>query len=170
MCLGLMGCEVSHDTSSKRCTRSTYDLTKPPTRAQVGMQTGKTTVVCESDTAFDVTLKLPRARRLDMAVTLLTFDSLGAAHAEVDDPTGADLHSERLPMERAVALGERIGHDLGIETAGIRDWRRRVEAGGDTDLSSAFMRSTVGYLTAELQVSHLASDNLNGVHVILSWK
>lgn len=34
---------------------------------------------------------------------------------------------------------------------------------------SPFLRSKLGYLTAELQVQHLATSGTNYVHLVLSW-
>ncbi len=55
----------------------TYDLRRPPTRADVGIPDGEKVVVDEANDGCPVTLLLPEGRRLKTKVNLVTFDSFG---------------------------------------------------------------------------------------------
>jgi len=79
------------------------------------------------------------------------------------------VHSVSYGTDRAVQVAQGVADDLGIDSAPLLRWRRDVESFGDASVDSPFMRGAVGYLTAELQVQHLATSGHNYVHLILSW-
>ncbi len=80
-----------------------------------------------------------------------------------------DVHSVAMGTSQAVRVASGIADDLGIDAASLQTWEQQVEAGSADSVDSPFLRNTLGYLTAELQVQHLGVSGNNYIHLILSW-
>jgi hypothetical protein len=134
------------------------------------MQDGKTTVICEFDEPREVTLRLPDGHEVSMAARLVSFDSIGAAHPEVDEPRGGDVHGAYQSVDGTVRLTQRIGSELDIPIGEAMRWKAAVEeATGSDDVKSSFLRGRVGYLTVEMQLVHQGVSKNDFLHLILSW-
>ncbi len=166
----IQGCDagVSGDNdSSSGCADRSYDLTRPPTRDDLGMAPGKSILDVSCDDGFAVSLTLPDDAATTITARRLNADSYASGNPETGDPTTVDVHSIGYDLDQAVKAAQTIADDLGIDPAPLQRWRRDVESNGNTSVDSPFMRSRLGYLTAELQAQHLATSGTNYVHLVL---
>lgn len=153
-----------------RCEARSYDLTSPPTRDDLGMTPGKEIVDVSCDDGFDVKLALPQDAATTITARGFTADAYGSGDPESGNPTTIDVHSVSYDVAEAVQVVQGVADDLGIDSAPVRQWRADVESRGDRDsIDSPFMRSTVGYVNADLQVQHVPTSGDNYMHLILSW-
>lgn len=82
-----------------------------------------------------------------------------------------DIHSVALDVDEAVQVASGLADDLGINPQPLEAWRAQVESGTSTgSVDSPFLRSRLGYLTAEMQVQHLGTSGTNYLHLIFSWQ
>lgn len=68
-------------------------------------------------------------------------------------------------------LATELAESLGIDAQPVQNWQHEVgtdPSGGNVD--SLFMRSRLGYLTAEMQVQHLGVSGNNYLHLIFTWR
>jgi len=168
----IQGCDAgvsgNHDSSSG-CADRSYDLTRPPTRDDLEMTPGKSVLDVSCDDGFKVSLTLPDDATTTITARRLNADSYASGNPETGDPTTVDVHSVSYDLDQAVKATGSIAADLGIDPAPLQRWRRDVESNPNSSVDSPFMRSKLDYLTAELQVQHLATSGNNYVHLVLSW-
>jgi len=172
--LSSVGCDfnmTSNDhTVAEDCDPVSYDLTTPPSRAEVGMEPGKDVVDKSCDAGFETTLALPTEETTALTARRVDADSRSAADPANDPPTTMDVHSVALGPEQAMRVASGIADDVGIDVTPLLAWEQRVEgAGGGDSVDSPFLRTTLGYLTFEMQVQHLGTSGNNYVHLVLSW-
>ncbi len=170
----IQGCDVGTsdsqgETGSGSCEARTYDLTRPPTRSDFDMADGEATVDVSCDSGFEVTLRLPDDATTTITARRLNADSYAATDSATGDPTTLDLHSVALDPDTAVQVTHGVADDLTIDAQQVTRWRHDVAAAPESNVDSPFMRSTLGYLTAELQVQYLAASGNSYVHLVLSW-
>lgn len=148
-----------------------YDLRRPPTRADVGMPDGEKVVVDEAEENYPVTLLLPGGRRLETEVSLTTFDSYSAGtKAGSADPTSADLHTARTSLDEAAASMESALRQLGRPTAAVDDWTRRARvAKGLATVRSDAPRVELGYPRIGIQGRYSPRDERATIAYSLYW-
>jgi hypothetical protein len=149
----------------------TYDLTTPPTRADVGMADGESVVIDETDEGRLVTVALPGDRTLETEVNLVTFDSYAAgAGADTADPTGMDMHTPRMDLSAAAAVLSESLRQLGGSDQIAEDWRHAAEqAQGTETVRSKNVPYEIGYLTARVQARYSPIDHKASVAYTLFW-
>ncbi len=176
--LSIQGCEASVNSSDSRdggetsggCAAVAYDLTRPPSREDLGMQPGKSFMDVSCDEGFEVSLTLPDGAQVSVTARRVNADSHSAASPESGAPTTVDVHSVALDADEAVRLASGLADDLGIDAQPLQSWRAEVEGDGSAgNVDSPFMRNQLGYLTAEMQVQHLAASGNNYLHLIFTW-
>lgn len=146
-----------------------YDLTHPPSRGNFGMQPGETVLHVSRDGGFEVTFALPEGLSTTLTARRVNADAYGSASPEHGDPTTVDVQSVALGVDQTVEVAQRIADDVGIDAGPLQRWRREVGRADDGSIDSPFMRATVGYLIAEMQVQHLGPSDTNYVHLIFTW-
>lgn len=149
----------------------TYDLTTPPTRADVGMAAGEKVAIDETDEGRLVTLGLPGDRTLETEVSLVTFDSYAAGvDADTADPTGMDMHTPRMDLSAAAALLTESLRQFGGSEQIAEDWRRAAEeAQGTETVRSTNVPYELGYLTARVQGRYSPIDHKASLAYVLFW-
>lgn len=167
--LSTQGCDsnVTDDTDAA-CAAATYDLSAPPSRADLGLQAGKSFMDKSCDAGFELTLTLPQDASTSLTARRVNADSYGSDTPATGAPTTMDVHSVALSVDDAVQVGGRVAADLGITAAALDTWRQEVQGGSSDSVDSPFLRNTLGYLTVEMQVQHLGSGS-NYLHLILTW-
>jgi hypothetical protein len=169
------GCDASVSSGDGKttggCEAASYDLSRPPSRADFAMQPGKSYVDRSCDAGFPVTFTLPEGAEISLTARAVTADSYDAANSETGDPTTVDVHSVGLRTDEAVQLATRLAVAMGIDAGPMQDWRRQVESDTtQSDIDSLFMRNRLGYLTADMQVQHLGvAPATNYLHLIFTW-
>lgn len=168
----MQGCDVSVNTGepSDACEPRSYDLSRPPSREDFGMQPGKSYVDVSCDDGFRVTLTLPDDVEVSLTARGVTADSYSTANPETGSPTTVDVHSVSLSLEEAVQLADGLADTLGIDAQPVQNWQHEVgsdPSAGNVD--SLFMRNRLGYLTAEMKVQHLGISGNNYLHLIFTW-
>lgn len=133
------------------------------------MVPGKAVMDVSCDDGFDLTLTLPERIQTSLPVRRVNADSYGAASSETGDPTTMDVHSVGLGADEAIKVATGVADDLGIDATPLQRWRVGLEASPTDNVDSPFLRSRVGYLTAEMQVQHLGASGTNYVHLVLTW-
>lgn len=164
----LGACSMSNEESQK-CEPFTIDLTSRPTRSDVGLGDGETSVTKTCDDGVEVTLVFP-GDDLTYELRRWSADALRAADPESELPTTIDLHSQWATIDETVLLAERIGDSLGIDTAdALSQWHQEAmnpsQSGGD--VRSRWLRSTVGIARVEMRVSLQRVSGDSSVHVTL---
>lgn len=153
------------------CSAVSYDLSTPPSRADVGMASGASYTNKACDDGFELTLVLPEGAGTTLTARRVNADSYSTADPASSVPTTMDVHSVSLSLEDAVAEGRRLADELGIDHGPLAAWRTRVEASESTDaVDTPFMRARLGYLGVEMQVQHLGVSGDNYLHLIFSWR
>lgn len=172
--LSSQGCEGSvtsgDGSATGGCDPASYDLTRPPSRDEFGMQPGKSYVDKACDAGFPVTFRLPDGAAASLTARRVTADSYNAANPETGAPTTVDVHSVALSVDEAVQLAARLADAMGIDARAMQEWRRQVKSDtSQSDIDSPFMRSRVGYLGVDMQVQHLGvSPPTNYLHLIFT--
>ena len=63
-----------------------------------------------------------------------------------------------------------IADDVGIDPAPLQAWQQQVRGrAAETASTHRSSRTTLGYLTVEMQVQHLGISGNNYVHLIFTW-
>ena len=166
--LPLVGCGVLPDRPHGAVT---YDLREPPSRADVHLPDGEKTVIDEAEENFPVTLLLPQGRRLETKVSVVSFDSYATGtRATSADPTGADMHTARMPLEDAAAAMATSLRQLGSSDAAAGRWVEEARpASGSATVRSENVETRLGYLTFRVQGRYNPSDRRATVSYSLYW-
>ncbi|QGG96646.1 hypothetical protein [Actinomarinicola tropica] len=156
-----------------------YDLRTPPTRDEVGMAEGRSTLGIQHDGGrplVDVTVVLDDDVRLEVAASLITFNSIRAGAD--GDPTTLELVTTYPSVEAAhahlVDLVDRFDGDLGA----VEQWRTEAErlvgaagAGGEpTYATTVFALGQVGAVELEVEAATFATRGEVGVRHVLTWE
>lgn len=168
------GCDTNVTTSNSTdatsaCDPRSYDLRRPPSRDDLGMPAGESVLDVSCDEGFDLSLALPEDAATSLTARRVNADSYGSGSVESGEPTTMDVHSVGLDTDAALQTARRVAGDLGMDAAPLARWRAEVEARGGDNVDSPFLRTKLDYLTAELQVQHLAASGTSYVHLILTW-
>lgn len=169
--LSTQGCDsnvTDHHNTDAGCAAATYDLSQPATRADLGLEAGKSFMDKSCDAGFELKLTLPQDASTSLTARRVNADSYGADTPATGAPTTMDVHSVALSVDDAVQVGGRIAGDLGTTATALQTWRQQVAAGSGDSVDSPFLRNTLGYLTVEMQVQHLGSGG-NYLHLVLTW-
>jgi hypothetical protein len=166
--LTLTGCSVLPHQGHGAVT---YDLREAPTRADVRMPDGERAVIDEADESYTVTLLLPQGRRMETKVNLVTFDSYATGtRASTADPTGADMHTARIPLDEARTVMATSLRQLGTSDTAADRWVDRARsAGGTASVRSENVATRLGYLTVRVQGRYNPLDERASVAYSLSW-
>ena len=168
----ILGCEADvtdGEAGADFCDPQSYDMSSPPSRSDLGMPEGETVLDVTCDTGFEVTLKLPERRSTEMMARRVNADSLAAGDPEHSAPTTMDVHSVAFGLNEAIQVASGVAADLGIDASSLSRFRAMVTGAPGSNADSPFLRTTVGYLTAEIQVQHLGASGNNYVHLVLTW-
>lgn len=158
-----------HDSAGD-CRPMSYDLSRPPSRADVGMDPGEGYADASCDAGFPLRLTLPEGTTTSLTASQVSADSYSAVDPGTNPPTTMDVHSVALDLDQAVRTSTRLANDLGIDPSALATWRQQVADSRSTDsVDSPFLRNRVGYLTVEIQVQHLGISGNNYLHLILGW-
>jgi len=133
------------------------------------MRPGRAYVDVSCDDGFELTLTLPGEVGTTISTRRLNADSYHADNTETGDPTTIDVHSVGYEPADALTEARRVAGDLGIDARGLDRFPQDVAAAGEENHTSAFVRTTRDYLTAELQLQYLGASGTTYVHVVLSW-
>lgn len=159
--------------------RVEYDLRTPPTRDEVGMAEGRSTLGIQHDGGsplIDVTVVLDDDVRLEIPTSLVTFNSIRNGGGS-GDPVVLELVTTMGSVEEAEAhvraLVERFDGDL----AAVDQWRAEatalVAAGGGegepTYATTVFPLGRVGRVLLEVEAATFATRGEVGVRHVLSW-
>lgn len=164
----------------------TWDLRTPPSREEAGMPPGETVVIYDRHGGWwDATLirarvLLPEGKRLEVEASNVAFDSYGAPcsqRAGKSAPTTMDISVGPVPLDDARRELVRAADEFGFSRPYVEEWysesKKAVEQGDATDwIKTPFLRSEVGYLTAEVRGSFLPYEHEVEhafVHYIFSW-
>ncbi len=166
------GCDIhvsSNADDSGDCSPVSYDLTGPPSRAELGMDSGQGFLSKSCDDGFEVTLRLPEGTTTSLTATRVNADSYSADDPGSDPPTTVDVHSVSLSVDEAVRLASRLADGLGSDATPLPRWQEQAETRSADSIDSPFLRNRLGYLTVEMQVQHLGVSGNNYLHLVLSW-
>jgi hypothetical protein len=133
------------------------------------MPEGETVLDVSCDTGFDVALTLPEGRSTDMIARRVNADTLASGNPEQDPPSAMDVHSVALELDEAIEVAGGVAADLGIDASPLGQFEALVGRAPGDNANSPFMRSAVGYLTAEIQVQHVGASGNNYLHLVLTW-
>jgi hypothetical protein len=159
------------EASGDSCDPVTYDLSTPPSRSDLGMPEGESVLNVACDAGFAVTLKLPEGASTEIEARRVNADSLGGGgNPEQSNPATMDVHSVAFGTAEAIQVAGDVADDFGIDTSALSQWEAQVESAPGDNLNSPFMRSMLGYLTAEMQVQHLGASGNNYVHLVLVFR
>ena len=103
------------------------------------------------DSGFEVALTLPEDASTSFTVQRVNADSYGADDSTTGDPTTMDFHSVALDPDQAIQVANGMCSDLGIDSEPLRRWKLDVKTHPNDSVDSPFVRTKLGYLTAELQ-------------------
>jgi hypothetical protein len=151
------------------CQDRTYDLATPPSRDDLGMPEGESTLTVACDDGFVVTLDLPEDTSTSVTARRVNADSYGADDSTTGDPTTMDVHSVALDPDQAVSIANGVCKDLGIDPEPLRRWSSDIENNPSDSVDSPFVRTTIGDLTAELQLQYLPTSGNAYLPLVLPW-
>jgi hypothetical protein len=166
----------------------TWDLRTPPSREEAGMPSGQPYVIYEAqgwwhETPIQAQVLLPEDKRVDTEANYVALDSYGARcwkHTESSPPTTMDIGVGPVHFEEGYREMLEAADEFGFSQRDIRDteeWGLEVQAvvkeGESTErIRTPFLRSEVGYLTAEVRASFLPYEHEVEhayVHYTFSW-
>ncbi|MDX6326513.1 MAG: hypothetical protein QOK15_2867 [Nocardioidaceae bacterium] len=167
------GCHVTKDSSGHQeaCTAQTLDLRHPPTREQLGFAAGANTATSACDAGFALHVDLPHGTAFDLDVTQMVADSLRSEQPTSGQPTTVAITSTSDGVATTAGRAVELARTLQMDPTEISAWRRTATATPDStdDTTTPFIRSTLGYVLAELQVVRLSGSDNCYVSLILSW-
>lgn len=177
LALTVQGCSVTTNADDPSSVSGTvddatrWDLTEPPTRAEVGMAEDASVAVYETDAARTVTFLLPQDVELPVEARLVNFVALGASDSASADPRSVDVKTPNVDLDTAyewfVDGLARIGADPRV----AQEWRR---AALDPDASGAVtstqVRRQLGYLTVYGAARYDPEGGTATVSWGLSWR
>jgi hypothetical protein len=136
-----------------------FDLTRPPDRTEVGMPEGLEYVDYQRDDhqPFHVVFALPEGKRLELDVSLLGFDSYGAAQPATAPPTGADVHHYPATPEAARDHLLAAAAQFGFDPTPVAEWYRQTTGpapAGSPTLRTLWMTTRIGYLQMSVQARY----------------
>jgi len=168
----MQGCGVRIGEDEPQQSWDEWDLRTPPTRAEVGIPEGETTVIYQDspDAVRTVTVRLPEDRVLTSQANSVAFSSLGTPDAATAAPSTMDIGSGLLTLDEALTeLGASL-RALDLPSEDADDWYREAAAARGADrVESPWMRAQVGYLTVEVQGRYNALSETAVVAYVLSW-
>lgn len=146
-----------------------FDLTNPPSRAEVGLPEGKDQFTHQNSdmSKFAVRVLLPAGKQLAFDALSVGVDSLGAGDPPSGDPTTMDVtyEAESLDAARDHLLG--AAAQFGLNAEAVRDWHEQAQSVTEIPVRSPWLRTTLGYLIFEVRGNHSATRTT--VHYVLSW-
>lgn len=168
----VLGCGVQLGEDEPERSWDSWDLTDPPTRADVGLAEGRTTVIYQETPADirTVTVTLPEDKVLTSQANSVSFSALGSTTAASSDPTTMDIGSGLLTLDEALDEFAASLRVLDQPSDEADDWYREAAAASGADrVESAWVRSEVGYLTVSVQGRYSALDQTAVVSYVLTW-
>ena len=168
----VQGCGVRIGEDEPQRPWDEWDLREPPTRAEVGIPDGRTTVIYQDspDSVRTVTVWLPEDRVLTSQANSVSFSALGSSGPTTSDPSTMDIGSGLLTLDQALDEMAASLRELGAPTEAADDWYREASAARGADrVESPWVRTEVGYLTVEIQGRYNALSGTAVVAYMLSW-
>ncbi|GAA1663886.1 hypothetical protein GCM10009765_11670 [Fodinicola feengrottensis] len=194
--LMLGGCTVTagqqRETSSTKvrevldARQGEFDLSTPPNRDEAGMPARASTVTYQrpDHQPFQLKVRLPAGKELDVSARVLTFDALSQPASETAAPTTMDIHvypgSLSAGRDAMLAAAGEFGYDTGLISKWYAEATTASSAGRPNQApptaTSPWLHSEVGYLSVDAQAAY--SPPVGGepatdqtvVHFMLSWK
>jgi hypothetical protein len=167
------GCHVTKDGSGheESCRAQTLDLRHPPTREQLGFAAGANTATRACDAGLALHVELPHGTAFDLDVTQVVADSMRSENPASGQPTTVAISSTTGGVATTAGRALDLAQTLQMAPAEITAWRRTATANPEStdDTTTPFIRSTLGYVLAELQVVRLSGTDHCYLSVILSW-
>lgn len=148
-----------------------WDLSEPPTRAEVGLEGEASTVIYEygDERTLDVTVGLPADERLRVDAQYAAFSAPMSGSA--DPPESLDLKTSEASVADAGSQLTELARRFGLDVNQVEDWIDEAGAaeGAGPRVKSAWMRSRVGYLTLEVQARYDPEVDAASVHYLVHW-
>jgi hypothetical protein len=168
----VQGCGVRIGDDEPRQAWDEWDLREPPTRAEVGIPDGRTTVIYQDspDSVQTVTVRLPEDTVLRLRANSVSFSALGSLEPTTSQPSAMDIGSGLLPLDEALDQMAASLRELDLPTDAADDWYREAAATRGADRAeSAWVSTQLGYLTVAVQGRYSALDETAVVAYALSW-
>jgi hypothetical protein len=162
--------------------RAHFDLTRPPTREELGMPArGDEVVYQRADTRpIEVRVSLPQGEDLVVSARLITADSASRPDAATAPPSTMDLHTYPATLEEGYAHMLAAARRFGFDGELIRKWHDEAMAPRPTQapptVSAPWMRTRIGYLGIEVQARYAPpvqgepGTEQTTVHYLLTWE
>jgi hypothetical protein len=158
-----------------------FDLTRPPSRAEVGLPAGKADVTYQRQDhePFEVQVVLPDGKQLTVEARLLTFDALSAPDPTTGPPTSMDVHYYAPDLDAGRDHLLVAAQAFGLDTGLIAKWYDEAKAPlpnqAPPRAESPWLRTNVGYLRMDVQARYLPADGTTGsdqtvIHYLLTWE
>ena len=168
----VQGCGVRIGDDEPQRAWDEWDLREPPTRAEVGIPEGRTTVIYQDspDSIRDVTVWLPEDRVLRSRANSVSFSAIGTREPATSDPWTMDIGSGLLALDEALDEMAASLRELDAPADAADDWYREAAAARGADrVESAWVSTEVGYLTVSVQGRYSALDQTAVVAYLLTW-
>ncbi len=144
----------------------TWDLRTPPSREEAGMPPDETVVIYEGGgwwrtPPIRARVLLPEAKRMEVAAGYVAFDSYGAPcpHSTgTANPTTMDISVDSVSLDEAHRILLRAANEFGFAHRYIEEWYSEAKRADGIEqatdrVDTPFLRSEVGYLTLDVQVT-----------------
>lgn len=171
--LGMQACYARTDEGRRERAWDKWDLTSPPTRSEVGLTDGESTVIYQDSPSDSQTIivRLPEGAVLQVQANLVSFSAIGTRAPLTADPTVMDIWAGPLELDDARAEFVRAVITLDQATAPVDDWYRNALAADGADrVESTWVRGRFGYLTVEAQGRYSALNETARVAYVLTWR
>lgn len=124
-----------------------WDLTEPPSRADVGMPDGQSVAVYETDDDRSITFELPEDVTLTVEAYLVAWDSMLRSSPQSDAPGSVAVTSGYTDLETAQRRFTEAADTLGLPAAPVSRWvRAAADADGVERVESDPVRGRLGFL------------------------
>lgn len=152
---------------------SSWDLTEPPTRAEVGLQDGQPVAAYATDEGREVSFALPDDVELVVEARLVTWEAFLAEDPDTGDPTSAVATSPLVDLRTGTAWFRESLATLGLPAAEVDRWLDDVEAARRGDDSAPVQSQSVGgelgFLRAGVQARYAPLDEKVRINWSFTW-
>lgn len=177
LALAVQGCTVTTSADDPSSVSGTvaddtrWDLTEPPSRADVGMPEGGSVAVYETDAGRTVTYELPDGVELPVRARLVTFTAFGGSEAAATGaPTSSDAKSPNVDLDTAYGWFVDSLDRVGTGARAADDWRREArQADGVAAVSSEQVSRRFGYVTVRVAARYDPGGETATVSWVLNW-
>jgi hypothetical protein len=166
------GCHVDKTGGSDdACGPQSLDLRHPPSRSELGFAQATSTATRACDAGFALHVALPHDVSIDVDTRRTVADSMRAADPTTGQPTTLSISSTFADVTTTAARALDLAATLDMPSSEITAWRHTATAaaGSSDNTTTSFIRSKLGYATAELQVVRLGVSDDCYLSLTLSW-